>query len=91
MSAIDIEEIVARALAEDVGSGDATTAATVSSGSRARARITQKAPGVIYGLDAAAAAFRALDPQVTITRLVEEGVWRDGGPVLEAKARRRRS
>ncbi len=75
--------MVARALAEDVGSGDVTTAATVPDGARARARITQKAPGVIYGLDAAEAAFRALDPDVAVTRLVEEGLWREGGPVLE--------
>ncbi len=77
--------MVARALAEDVGSGDVTTAATVPDGARARARITQKAPGVIYGLDAAEAAFRALDPDVAVTRLVEEGLWREGGPVLEVE------
>jgi len=77
--------VVARALAEDVGSGDVTTAATVPDGARARARITQKAPGVIYGLDAAEAAFRALDPDVAVTRLVEEGLWREGGPVLEVE------
>lgn len=82
MSTSEIAEAVARALAEDVGSGDVTTAATVPSGARARARITQKAPGVIYGLDAAEAAFRALDPEIAIARLVEEGVWRDAGPVL---------
>jgi nicotinate-nucleotide pyrophosphorylase (carboxylating) len=82
VSTSEIAEAVARALAEDVGSGDVTTAATVPSGARARARITQKAPGVIYGLDAAEAAFRALDPEIAIARLVEEGVWRDAGPVL---------
>ncbi|MGO9898684.1 MAG: carboxylating nicotinate-nucleotide diphosphorylase [Solirubrobacteraceae bacterium] len=85
MSTSEIAEAVARALAEDVGSGDVTTEATVPSGARARARITQKAPGVIYGLDVAEAAFRALDPEIEIARLVEEGVWRDGGPVLAAE------
>ena len=43
--------IVARALAEDVGDGDVTTAATVPEAARARALITQKAPGVVFGLD----------------------------------------
>ncbi|MGO9754956.1 MAG: carboxylating nicotinate-nucleotide diphosphorylase [Solirubrobacteraceae bacterium] len=85
MSTSEIAEAVARALAEDVGSGDVTTAATVPSGARARARITQKAPGVIYGLDAAEAAFRALDPEIALARLVEEGAWREGGPVLAAE------
>ncbi|HEV3053158.1 MAG TPA: nicotinate-nucleotide diphosphorylase (carboxylating), partial [Solirubrobacteraceae bacterium] len=78
-----IKETVASALAEDVGVGDVTTAATVPEDARARAVITQKAPGVIYGLDAAEEAFRQLDPDATFDRLVDEGIWREeGGPVL---------
>ncbi len=77
-----ISETVARALAEDVGDGDLTTAATVPEGARARALITQKAPGVVFGLDAAEETFRALDPGVTVERLALEGQWRDGGPAL---------
>ena len=82
-------EIGARALAEDVGEGDVTTAATVSLQARARATITPKAPGVIYGLDVAIETFRMLDPELRVERLVEEGVWRDDGPVvaLEGSAR----
>jgi nicotinate-nucleotide pyrophosphorylase (carboxylating) len=80
-----VTEAVARALAEDVGDGDATTAATVPAGARARALITQKAPGVVFGLDPAEAAFRALDRSVSCERLVAEGVWRDGGPVLRVE------
>jgi nicotinate-nucleotide pyrophosphorylase (carboxylating) len=75
-------EIVARALAEDVGTGDVTTAATVPLGAKARALITQKAPGVLYGLDAAEQCFTALDQGVSFERLTAEGQWRDGGPVL---------
>ncbi|HEV2998301.1 MAG TPA: carboxylating nicotinate-nucleotide diphosphorylase [Solirubrobacteraceae bacterium] len=74
---------VRRALDEDVGSGDVTTEATVPAEARARALITQKAPGAIYGLDAAEAAFTLLDPGVRCERLVAEGVWREGGgPVM---------
>ncbi len=78
-----IDDIVGRALAEDVGAGDVTTRATVPPGTRARARITQKAPGVVFGIDLAEAAFRALDPSAEGTRLTAEGEWREGGPVLE--------
>jgi nicotinate-nucleotide pyrophosphorylase (carboxylating) len=77
-----IGEIVARAIAEDVGDGDVTTAATVPEDARACAVITQKAPGVVFGVDLAEATFRALDPAVSIERLTEEGAWRDRGPVL---------
>jgi nicotinate-nucleotide pyrophosphorylase (carboxylating) len=76
-------DAVARALAEDLGSGDVTTAATVAPETRARALITQKQPGVVFGLQAAEASFTALDPEVSMRRLAAEGVWREGGPVLE--------
>jgi len=82
MSTAAIADVVARALAEDVGDGDVTTEATVPTGVRARAMITQKAPGVIFGLDVAEQTFRALDPDATCERLVAEGQWRDRGPVL---------
>ena len=80
---MDLDAIVARALAEDVGTGDVTTAATVPPGTRARARITQKQPGAVFGLDAAETTFRALDPGVRLTRQASEGRWREGGPVLD--------
>ena len=80
---MDLDAIVARALAEDVGTGDVTTAATVPPGTRARARITQKQPGAVFGLAAAETTFRALDPGVRLTRQASEGRWRDGGPVLD--------
>jgi nicotinate-nucleotide pyrophosphorylase (carboxylating) len=87
MSAPTLSDIVASALAEDLGSGDVTTAATVPDGARAHALITQKAPGVVFGLDAAEETFRALDPAVSITRLVDQGEWREHGPVVELDGR----
>jgi nicotinate-nucleotide pyrophosphorylase (carboxylating) len=80
----ELTALVRRALAEDVGEGDVTTLATVSPGARARAVITQKAPGTIYGLDAAEQTFRELDGELSCERLVQEGLWREqGGPVME--------
>jgi nicotinate-nucleotide pyrophosphorylase (carboxylating) len=75
-------ELIDRALGEDVGDGDATTEATVDPHARARATITQKAPGVISGLAVAEAVFTRLDPAARIERLGPEGEWRAGGPVL---------
>src|SRR3954454_23996938 len=81
-----MDELIDRALAEDVGDGDATTLATVGAEVRGRATITQKAPGVISGLDVAEAVFRRLDPDVELTRLGPEGEWRAAGsPVLRAE------
>jgi nicotinate-nucleotide pyrophosphorylase (carboxylating) len=79
----DVEELIDRALAEDVGAGDATTEATVDAAARARATITQKAAGVISGLEVAEAVFRRLDPEAVVERLGPEGAWREAGaPVL---------
>jgi nicotinate-nucleotide pyrophosphorylase (carboxylating) len=78
---MDLDAIVRRALDEDVGSGDVTTRATVPPGARARARINQKQPGVVFGLAAAEATFRALDADIGFTPLAAEGEWRKGGPV----------
>jgi nicotinate-nucleotide pyrophosphorylase (carboxylating) len=83
MAKDELLALVRRALDEDVGSGDVTTVATVDADARAQALITQKAPGAIYGLDAAEASFALLDPDARFERLVAEGRWREeGGPVL---------
>ncbi len=85
-----LAELIGRALAEDVGGGDVTTEATVEADVRARALITQKAPGAIYGLQAAELVFSTLDPEARVERLVGEGLWREqGGPVLSVQGRAR--
>ena len=85
------KDLISRALAEDVGPRDVTTEAVVEPGLRARARITQKAPGVIFGLDVAEAVFRQLDPSVSVERLRPEGEWLETPPApvldLEGDAR----
>jgi len=72
-----LEQLVLRALAEDVGERDVTSEATVPAGTRAVATITQKGAGVVFGLAAAEAAFRALDAEVQLERLGPEGAWRE--------------
>ena len=69
----DIDRVVAAALAEDVGSGDATTLALVPADARCRAELLLKEPGVVCGVPVAAAVFRALDPSVTVEARLEEG------------------
>jgi nicotinate-nucleotide pyrophosphorylase (carboxylating) len=80
----DTLALIDRALAEDVGDGDATAEATVDPDARARAVITQKAPGVISGLGVAAAVFERVDPRARSRPLGPEGEWREpGAGVLE--------
>ena len=63
---------VARALAEDVGTGD-LTAALIDPHRRARARILAREAAVICGEPWATAAVRALDPSAAIIWHVREG------------------
>jgi nicotinate-nucleotide pyrophosphorylase (carboxylating) len=44
--------------------------------------VTQKAAGVIYGLEPALLAFRELDPQVTAVQVGPEGRWNEAGTVV---------
>src|SRR6478752_2258026 len=77
--AAEIEELVAGALAEDVGAGDITSEATVPEEARARARLVQKQPGVVFGLAVVAEAMRQCGVQ-DVDNLVVEGQWREDVP-----------
>src|SRR4051794_39688123 len=72
-------DMVARALAEDIGAGDVTSEATVPDGARARARIVQKQPGVVFGLAAVAEVMRQCRVE-DVDNLVVEGQWREDVP-----------
>jgi nicotinate-nucleotide pyrophosphorylase (carboxylating) len=74
-----LSELVARALAEDLGDGDVTTEATVPEDARARARILQKKAGVVFGLAAVAEAMRQCEVE-DFDSLVVEGQWREDVP-----------
>jgi nicotinate-nucleotide pyrophosphorylase (carboxylating) len=84
-----LHDLVARALAEDLGDGDVTAQATVPEALEGRGTVTQKAPGVLAGLEAFAVVAAAVDPDLRVELLAEEGAWRDGGPVaaLDGSAR----
>lgn len=69
----EIEAIVRRALAEDIGDGDVTTDCTVPPDDWLTGHFIAKADGVIAGLEVAALAFRLLDPRVSLTPLVQDG------------------
>ena len=58
----DYSDIVARALAEDLGDrGDLTTEATVAPGTRAEAVVVARSGGVVAGLEVARQVFATVD------------------------------
>jgi nicotinate-nucleotide pyrophosphorylase (carboxylating) len=73
LSAEEIRRIVVLALAEDTGSGDVTTLATVPETAESKAEVRAREPLVVAGLALAEAAFRKLSPAVQVSRFVEDG------------------
>jgi nicotinate-nucleotide pyrophosphorylase (carboxylating) len=68
-----IEEMVLRALVEDVGSGDLTTEALVDDGETVVGMIHSKDAGVLAGLPVAERVFQILDTGVVFEGLLPEG------------------
>jgi nicotinate-nucleotide pyrophosphorylase (carboxylating) len=74
-----MRELVARALAEDLHGGDVTGEATVRAEATATARIVQKAPGVVFGLDLVVETM-AQTGVAEVDTLSAEGEWRQDVP-----------
>jgi nicotinate-nucleotide pyrophosphorylase (carboxylating) len=72
-NSFEIDELIRRALAEDVGSGDVTCLATISATAVAHARIIAKTPLVCAGLPIAALVFRTLDADIAVQLLAQDG------------------
>ncbi len=70
----DLDAFVAATLAEDLGeAGDITSAAVIPAAARFTGVMDSREAIVVAGLPVAEAFFRALDPDVAIERLVEDG------------------
>ena len=79
----DLDEFVARVLAEDLGEGgDVTSAATIAADARFTAELACREQIVVAGLDLACRFFRALDPDVELEVFVEDGEVAPAGTVL---------
>jgi nicotinate-nucleotide pyrophosphorylase (carboxylating) len=66
-------EAIQRALAEDIGPGDATSNSIIPPAATMEGQIIAKQEGVIAGLDVAQAVYAAFDPEVDFHVQIEEG------------------
>ncbi len=88
--AADLDALIARALAEDVGAGDVTTQATIPEGTRATATFLLKESGVVAGLAVAERVFDAVDPALAVTWTAGDGDRVEAGTTfgtVEGRAR----
>ena len=74
-----IADLVRHALDEDIGTGDATTAATISPRVSARAHVLARQTLVCAGLPIAEKIFRALDPEMRISCPHNDGSFVEPG------------
>jgi nicotinate-nucleotide pyrophosphorylase (carboxylating) len=73
LSKQEIRAAVKNALAEDIGSGDATTLATIPANAKSVALVRARKPLVVAGIGFAEMAFRELSPKIKIEKLSRDG------------------
>src|SRR5713226_2768105 len=77
-----IVDLVRRALEEDIGTGDATTAATIPPRASARAHLLARQTLVCAGLPIAEKIFRTLDSEIQVTCPHNDGSFVEPGAEL---------
>jgi len=88
---LEILATIRSALAEDIGSGDATTNSIVPAEADMRGQIIAKQGGVIAGLDVAQTVYQMVDAQVDFRSHVDEGARVTNCQVLALVSGRTRS
>ncbi len=68
-----IEEIIEKALSEDIGSGDHTSLSTIPASARGKARLIVKEDGVLSGMEIATMVFRKVDPEIVFSPILTDG------------------
>lgn len=77
-----VDRLVAMALAEDVGSGDATSLATIPPETQSRAHMVARQPLTVCGLTIACCVFQQLDPAIQVEQQNWDGDRVNAGAVL---------
>lgn len=84
-----ISEFIARALAEDIGDGDHSSLAAIPADAQNQARLLIKGDGILAGVELATYIFRAVDPELQVNVLLQDGVqvkYGDIGLTVKGKA-----
>ncbi len=77
-----IDEIISKALAEDIGDGDHTTLATMPANAPGKAKLLVKDDGVLCGVDLAERIFSAVDPTIKLNIFIRDGAIIKKGDVV---------
>ena len=78
---MSIEEIIAQALAEDIGDGDHTTLSTIPAGTTGRAQLLIKENGILCGIEVARKVFHQVDPALKMETFLQDGAMVQKGDI----------
>ena len=78
----ELNVFIDRALEEDSVGADVTTSALIPPHLEARASLVPKEPGILAGLDVAAASFRRVNPDLVFTQKLLDGDRVEGGEIV---------
>jgi len=73
---LNLNDLILRALQEDVGTGDITTNSTIPADTAITGKFLAKEDGILCGMDVCRAVFRVVDPTIVL-----EAFFRDGDPI----------
>jgi nicotinate-nucleotide pyrophosphorylase (carboxylating) len=76
------DEIISKALAEDIGDGDHTTIATIPGNIAGKARLLVKDSGILCGVELAEKIFHAVDPGIRVDIFIRDGAVIKPGDVV---------
>lgn len=82
LTAAEIRRAIRAVLAEDLGSGDVTTLATVPAAAKSVALMRAREPLVVVGIQFAEIAFKQLSPKIKIKKLARDGQRVKAGDAL---------
>lgn len=77
-----IKQIIKAALAEDIGTGDVTTEATVNPKKKGRAQAIAKDDFVVAGIDVFEATFKCLDKKIKVKKVIADGCRARKGVII---------
>ncbi len=78
----EVNDLIDRAIQEDLSIGDATTDALVPNDLLATATLHAKSPGVLCGGEVAAAVFHRIDPDLNVELALADGATMERGSVI---------
>lgn len=88
---INIDEIIRKALEEDLGDGDHTTLSTIPPDAEGKAKLLVKQNGILAGVDVAHKVFHQVDPSLRFDKMIEDGNRIKKGEVVFIVAGKARS